>query len=97
LSPASLTHWRAACNGVDYAVIGASVSFVAASMMYSYLPTAMLAPAVILAGALMGGAYWLLAGLEPLSRPGAVQAAVPRRQVGGRHPARRSIAAIING
>jgi hypothetical protein len=84
-------------HGVDYAVIGAIVSFVAASMTYSYLPTAILAPAVILAGALMGAAYRLLAGLEPLSRPRAVQAAVPRRQVGERHPARRSHAVIIHG
>ena len=53
-------------HSVDYAMIGAIVSFVAASMMYSYLPTVMLVPVVILAGALMGAAYRLLAGLEPL-------------------------------
>jgi len=84
-------------HSVDYAMIGAIVSFVAASMMYSYLPTVMLVPVVILAGALMGAAYRLLAGLEPLSRSRAVRAAVPRRQAREHRPARRNHAVIING
>jgi hypothetical protein len=84
-------------GSVDYAVIGATVSFSAALMMSSLLPTAMLMPAVILAGALMGAAYRRFAGLEPLSLPKAVLATVPRHLAGKRHPARRSHAVIIHG
>ena len=43
-------------RGIDYAAIGAAVSFVTASMIYWYLPTTMLALVAILAGALMGAA-----------------------------------------
>jgi hypothetical protein len=85
-------------GSVDYAVIGALVSFGAALMMSSLLPTVMLMPAaVILAGALMGAAYRRFAGLEPRSLPKAMLATVPRHLAGKRHPARRSHAAIING
>jgi hypothetical protein len=85
-------------GSVDYAVIGAIVSFGAALTMSSLLPTVMLMPAVILAGALMGAAYRRFAGLEPLSLPKAILATVPRHLAGKRHPARRSShAVIING
>jgi hypothetical protein len=82
-------------HGVDYAVIGAVVSFVAAVMMYSFLPTMMLMPVVVLAGALMGAVYRRFAGLEPLSLPEAVTDL--SHLIGEHHPARRSHAAIING
>jgi hypothetical protein len=84
-------------GSVDYAVIGAIVSFSAALLMSSLLPTVMLMPAVILAGALMGAAYRRFAGLEPLSLPKAILATVPRHFAGKRHPARRSRAVIIHG
>jgi hypothetical protein len=84
-------------DSVDYAVIGAIVSFGAALMMSSLLPSVMLMPAVILAGALMGAAYRRFAGLEPLSLPKAILATIPRHLAGKRHPARRSHAVIING
>jgi hypothetical protein len=84
-------------GSVDYAVIGAIVSFSAALLMSSLLPTVMLMPAVIVAGALMGAAYRRFAGLEPLSLPKAILATVPRHFAGKRHPARRSRAVIIHG
>jgi hypothetical protein len=76
-------------NWTDYAAIGAGVAMLGACTLTTaiYAPVLLTLSAVV--GAIMGGGYRRLAGLEPMPLPKPVQVVDPATLVGADHLSRR--------